>query len=94
MVAIVLDEGSQQLAVSLLIPVFAVVLELYILLALLVLRTLYLDTAMYQTGTACEFVALASPCIIIVIEGTNSIKTLLIELCQLVEVELSLQITC
>ena len=92
MLAVVLHHGCQQFAVGFLIPLLAIVVEGDILFFLLVRGPLYSNAAMHFLGTHRQLVTLATPCLVPIVERTNTLETLLVELCQLVEIELTLQI--
>ena len=93
LLAIVLQQGSENLAIRVIVPFVAVVLELNILTLGLSVLTFDDSTIMHTKGSASQLTDAARESLGEVGLGTNGIEAFLIEALQQIEIEFVFQIT-
>ena len=94
LLAVVFQQGGNNFAVGVVVPGFAVVLELNIISLGLAIFAVDNDTVLHAEGATRHLVGIAAAeSFVIVGQGTNGGKALLIEPVQHVEIKLTLQET-
>ena len=95
LLAVMFQQGSENLAVSIVIPFVAVVLELNIMRLRLTVLTVDDGPILYADSSAGHLVGVSpTKGLAIECQGTYSLETLLVELLQFGKIKLALQETC